>query len=830
MDCWQRLGIAETADKREIKRAYAKLLKENNPEDRPAEFQAIREAYEQALQIAQYLQEDGDRRAPPASHPSLALDQVTSHPTTEEPPPRLREKEQILGVQVERIDAALADVIQLSRQNEPAAIELCKITLKEDFYQALDVRYEFEGRLIRTLLENDLATFAFLTFMHQEFRWDIDIFRAGRIAIGHFDSDARFSGAFYAAVRPYLTELIKRALRDELQSPHRSLSPEQLDELESLLFSEGRESELAEYCRQRKNVALIQAAFAFLIAKQFVTPQYSFLPHKTLRWLIDNKIVQPTAPKAQTASPPQSAPEEDSKFPRWLIWIAVVIFIRILAFVGTDHSTTQPTRTPSNFDRSTSAGEQGDSTALLERDAAAGRKEAQFALGLRYLNGSLAKREPKKGLEWLERAANQEYAPAQEIVGILYYTGEAGVQDYKKAVEQLTSASVHDRGDATFWLSRAFEDGRGTDRDEAKARRLLDRAVELGSSEAMRVKGLKFIYGHGEEQSSARGVEYLRDAIRGGNRSASYQLAQEYLSGKRLKLSYDEAFTLLNAASLQQTPIAQFWLSQLYQKGLGVPSDSKHARQLIDTTKQRAAPDVVNDFASQLVTHANKQLRNSELAIELMENLLANPSNSSAARLNTLASAYAETGQFDKAFHTEHNALDALRVDTTGRERQEYQSRVALYKAKSGERSNPVQPAANPSQTSPSFESPKIHLLDADISVELEQGLTGCSSPDFPPAIPDGATATRAEMVSAQAAFQNANGATTEYVNCLDSLSKVLFAKYSGHITGKKATEVNRQFAQLHNSAVEAATKYSDGLNQEIRAFNERIKSGPSSR
>jgi TPR repeat protein len=49
MDCWDRLGISATENKRDVKRAYAKLLKNCHPDDDPEGFQALNSAYKQAL-------------------------------------------------------------------------------------------------------------------------------------------------------------------------------------------------------------------------------------------------------------------------------------------------------------------------------------------------------------------------------------------------------------------------------------------------------------------------------------------------------------------------------------------------------------------------------------------------------------------------------------------------------------------------------------------------------------------------------------------------------------------------------------------------------------
>lgn len=54
---YERLGLSGTPTVREVKRAYARLLKETRPEDDPQAFQELRTAYETALQWAQWTEE-----------------------------------------------------------------------------------------------------------------------------------------------------------------------------------------------------------------------------------------------------------------------------------------------------------------------------------------------------------------------------------------------------------------------------------------------------------------------------------------------------------------------------------------------------------------------------------------------------------------------------------------------------------------------------------------------------------------------------------------------------------------------------------------------------
>ena len=49
---WDVLQIEATKDRKEIKKAYARLSKEIHPEEKPEEFQKLYEAYQKALQYA----------------------------------------------------------------------------------------------------------------------------------------------------------------------------------------------------------------------------------------------------------------------------------------------------------------------------------------------------------------------------------------------------------------------------------------------------------------------------------------------------------------------------------------------------------------------------------------------------------------------------------------------------------------------------------------------------------------------------------------------------------------------------------------------------------
>ncbi|AXQ28999.1 hypothetical protein D0B54_10005 [Solimonas sp. K1W22B-7] len=67
MDIWQELGCEPTRDPREIKRAYAALLRQVRPEDDPERFQRLRSAYELAIEWTR----DEEPPLPPLQAPRL---------------------------------------------------------------------------------------------------------------------------------------------------------------------------------------------------------------------------------------------------------------------------------------------------------------------------------------------------------------------------------------------------------------------------------------------------------------------------------------------------------------------------------------------------------------------------------------------------------------------------------------------------------------------------------------------------------------------------------------------------------------------------------------
>ena len=93
----------------------------------------------------------------------------------------------------------------------------------------------------------------------------------------------------------------------------------------------------------------------------------------------------------------------------------------------------------------------------------------------------------------------------------------------------------------------------------------------------------------------------------------------------------------------------------------------------------------LNDAKSQnalawiLATSANPAIRDGANAVLFAEKVGAATDRKAPSNLDTLAAAFAEAGQFEKAVSTQHEAIALLQSDE---EKNDYRSRLKLYEAK----------------------------------------------------------------------------------------------------------------------------------------------------
>lgn len=111
------LEIEPTTDKKEIKRAYARLVKRYHPEEFPEEWEKIHGAYEQALKIAEYGKPPMSTEPPEPSMQMEALKLPAREEAPETEPPEMIDEEKVPEKSGE-MDSLFDNIGELSKEQQ----------------------------------------------------------------------------------------------------------------------------------------------------------------------------------------------------------------------------------------------------------------------------------------------------------------------------------------------------------------------------------------------------------------------------------------------------------------------------------------------------------------------------------------------------------------------------------------------------------------------------------------------------------------------------------------------------------------------------------------
>lgn len=93
-----------------------------------------------------------------------------------------------------------------------------------------------------------------------------------------------------------------------------------------------------------------------------------------------------------------------------------------------------------------------------------------------------------------------------------------------------------------------------------------------------------------------------------------------------------------------------------------------------------------------------------------------------------------------------------------------------------------------------------------------------CAYPKAPSTIPNGSTASEAEMASAAAAFKQYNADVTAYLACLQDETT---AKSAG-VSAGQVMQIKSMQSKKHNSAVDELESSVAKFNEQVRAFKNK--------
>lgn len=130
------------------------------------------------------------------------------------------------------------------------------------------------------------------------------------------------------------------------------------------------------------------------------------------------------------------------------------------------------------------AGEYLDALKAFGRSAKNGNSDAQYRIGIMFLEGQGMTPNPVDAAYWFRKAAQNGHAPSQFEIAYCFDKGIGVQPDERIAAEWFWRAAEQGDPDAAFYLAQMYRDGRGMQQNTEKARKYFTIAAEAGLSEA----------------------------------------------------------------------------------------------------------------------------------------------------------------------------------------------------------------------------------------------------------------------------------------------------------------------------------------------------------
>lgn len=102
-----------------------------------------------------------------------------------------------------------------------------------------------------------------------------------------------------------------------------------------------------------------------------------------------------------------------------------------------------------------------------------------------------------------------------------------------------------------------------------------------------------------------------------------------------------------------------------------------------------------------------------------------------------------------------------------------------------------------------------------------------CTAPNSTVKIPDGAAATKEEMLAAQHAIKEADAAIAVYADCLHAEQDAKVAAGGDKLSDADKLKISAEYVNRQNVEVERLQKLADQFNVELRAYKAKLAPPP---
>lgn len=242
---------------------------------------------------------------------------------------------------------------------------------------------------------------------------------------------------------------------------------------------------------------------------------------------------------------------------------------------------------------------------VFEELAQKGKAEGQSYLGTMFLRGEGGIKDVKKGIEWLEKAVDQDHINSAFELGLIYENGAYGIQqDYEKAVFYYSKAAEKKQNWALLNYGNMLFKGRGIKQNIDKAFELYSQISPdlLATEQFLRAQvGLGLIHYCGTKKIKKNYGKAYGHFIEAVNKfqdaEASYYLARMYQKGEWVKKDLQVYIEYMGSAAIRGITLAQLDMGIANLQGIGVEKNLDHARKWFQKARKNGSLDALYNLA-----------------------------------------------------------------------------------------------------------------------------------------------------------------------------------------------------------------------------------------
>lgn len=287
-----------------------------------------------------------------------------------------------------------------------------------------------------------------------------------------------------------------------------------------------------------------------------------------------------------------------------------------------------------------------------------GNSVAQHNLGIIYENGKGVPLDYSEAFKWYLKAAESDYAPSQINLGRMYDNGTGVGTNHREARSWYLKAAEQGVAEAQYNLGMQSFKGEGVLRDYNEAEQWFRRAASQTLANAQYMLGHMYREGHGVTPDYKAAALWYTLAAEQGNYRGQALLGAMYFYGQGVTQDYNIALKWLTLAAEKGSADSYYLRGKIYQEWLEYGQAINNMNKAISINPDHVK--ALNSLAWIQSTTKNRKYRSGKEAVSHAKHAVSLTNRNDAMILETLAAAYAEDGQYEKAEETIREAISKL--------------------------------------------------------------------------------------------------------------------------------------------------------------------------